>query len=299
MREKSEMKSHLAANMCKIDQMVPSRTVESEPENVLNTLSPGRHTRWILPHELETPNRPTSSGLQSPIGAPVQFGPTPMTREYSTLPPGSIPPAQWGDVYGRAGDDGCELFGALPEGDEPEVLLQVQQAVQHPDELNDAEVPPPPPPPPPVPHANAAPSTVTYPVQWTPLHTRPKAAGGGGPPVGPPDNGSGGSSQGNGHQGGQHGGSSSGGGAGSGGGRPPPPGGAGSGGGTGPGGGRPPPSGGGHGGGSSAPGGTPPQPTEEPVIQEALHLPLQVYRNLNVIQIHGVHSIDPENRSQS
>ena len=38
---------------------------------------------------------------------------------------------------------------------------------------------------------------------------------------------------------------------------------------------------------------------EEPVIQEALHLPLQVHRNLNVIQIHGVHSIDPGNRYQS
>ena len=141
MREKSEMKAHLAANMCKIDQTVPSRTVESEPENVLNTLSPGRSTRWILPHELETPNRPTSSGLQSPIGAPVQFGPSPMTREYSALPPSSIPPAQWGDVYGRAGDDGCELFGAMPEEEEPEGLPQLQQVVQHPDELDDANFP--------------------------------------------------------------------------------------------------------------------------------------------------------------
>ena len=41
MKEKSEMKSHLAANMCRIDHTVPSRTVESEPANVLNTLSPG------------------------------------------------------------------------------------------------------------------------------------------------------------------------------------------------------------------------------------------------------------------
>ena len=73
MKEKSEMQSHLAANMCKID---------SESENVLNTLSPGRTSRWILPEELETPNRPTSSGLQSPAGAPVQFGPSPQTREY-------------------------------------------------------------------------------------------------------------------------------------------------------------------------------------------------------------------------
>ena len=82
MKERSEMKSHLAADMCRIEQTVPSRTVEAEPDNVLNTLSPGRSQRWILPHELETPNRPTSSGLQSPVGAPIQLGPSPMTREY-------------------------------------------------------------------------------------------------------------------------------------------------------------------------------------------------------------------------
>ena len=66
------MQSHLA-NMCKIEQSVPSRSVESEPENVLSTLSPGRRSRWILPEDLETPNRPTSSGLQSPLGVPVQL----------------------------------------------------------------------------------------------------------------------------------------------------------------------------------------------------------------------------------
>ena len=80
MKEKSEMKSHLAANMCKVDHIMPSRTVESEPESVLNTLSPGRSTRWILPTELETPNRPTSSGMQSPVGAPVQLGPSPADK---------------------------------------------------------------------------------------------------------------------------------------------------------------------------------------------------------------------------
>ena len=90
----------------------------------------------------QTPDRPTSSGLQSPIGAPVQLGPSPQTREYSTPPPSNIPPAQWGDVYGRAGDDGCELFGALPEGDEPEAPLYQQQAVQQPNELDDADFPP-------------------------------------------------------------------------------------------------------------------------------------------------------------
>ena len=267
MKEKSEMKSHLAANMCKIDQTLPSRTVESEPENVLNTLSPGRSARWILPEELETPNRPTSSGLQSPVGPPVQLGPSPLTREYSAPPPVHVPPAQWGDVYGRAADDGCELFGALPEGEEPDAPECPPHAVQQPDELNDAHspfappqqaqlvaarcvngtllrpgqaeedspstacrqsevcapggvplgrgvpgqqhspgglrgrnivppVPPPPPPPPPVPHASAVPGAVTYPMQWTPLHTRPKTAGGGGPPGGPPNPGDGISSQG-------------------------------------------------------------------------------------------------------
>ena len=100
MRERSEMKSHLAANMCRIEQTVPSRTVEAGPDNTLNTLSPGRNSRWILPHELETPNRPTSSGLQSPVGVPVQLGPSPMTRAYSATPPGNVPPAQWGEFYG-------------------------------------------------------------------------------------------------------------------------------------------------------------------------------------------------------
>ena len=39
MQEKSEMQSHLAANMRKLEHSVPSRSVESEPENVLNTIS--------------------------------------------------------------------------------------------------------------------------------------------------------------------------------------------------------------------------------------------------------------------
>ena len=80
MREKSEMQSHLAANMCKLEHTVPSRSVESEPENVLNARSPGRCFGWIHPEELETPNKPTSSGLQSPVGIPIQLGPSPQTR---------------------------------------------------------------------------------------------------------------------------------------------------------------------------------------------------------------------------
>ena len=314
MKEKSEMKSHLAANMCKIEHTVPSRTVDSEPENVLNTLSPGiyRSARWILPHELETPNRPTSSGLQSPAGAPVQFGPSPQTREYAPPPPCFIPPAQWGDVHGRAGDEDCELFGGMLIGDDQDLQPDPLQAVQQTDESGNAEiplfqlsqqpmtaarcingnlvrpdntdeeppstacrqstvmapggvplgrgppgyqqspgglqgrsVPPPPPPPAPVAHAPAAYNAATYPREWTPLNTRPKAAGAGGQPNGPPNDPGGSSGPGANGQPGQGGNPYSGGGAagsnGSGGGAPPPP--------------------GGQPGGSAPPGNTPPQQT--------------------------------------
>ena len=123
MREESEMQSHLAANVRKLEHSVPSRSVESEPENVLNTRSPGRCSRWILPDELETPNRPTSSGLQSPIGAPVQLGPSPETREYSHPSPRCTPLAQWGDMHARdQGDEECELFGEVPTGHEANVM---------------------------------------------------------------------------------------------------------------------------------------------------------------------------------
>ena len=50
MRAKSEMQSHLATNMCRLE--TPSRTVESEPVSVLNTCSPGRPHSWILPSEM-------------------------------------------------------------------------------------------------------------------------------------------------------------------------------------------------------------------------------------------------------
>ena len=124
------MKSHMAANMCKLEQLTPSRTVDSEPENILNTLSPGRNSRWLLPDELETPNRPTSSGLQSPAGAPVQFGPSPQTREYVRPPPCCVPPAQWGDLSGRGGDEECELFGGVLPGEEQEIPADPFQAVE-------------------------------------------------------------------------------------------------------------------------------------------------------------------------
>ena len=130
------MKTCLAANMCKIEQTVPSRTVDAEPENTLNTLSPGRSSRWILPHELETPNKPTSSGLQSPVGVPVQLGPSPMTQEYTTTPSRNVPPAQWGEFYSRASNDGCELFGAVPDGDDSEELCP-QAVVREHDRMHD------------------------------------------------------------------------------------------------------------------------------------------------------------------
>ena len=63
-----------------------------------------------------------------------------MTREYSATPPGHIPPAQWGDFYGRAGDDGRELFGAVPDGGDFEELCP-QATVHQPDELHDAHSP--------------------------------------------------------------------------------------------------------------------------------------------------------------
>ena len=52
MREKSEMQSHFAAHMCKIEHAIPTQNVESEPENVLNARSPGRCSSWILPSEM-------------------------------------------------------------------------------------------------------------------------------------------------------------------------------------------------------------------------------------------------------
>ena len=140
MKEKSEMQSHLAANMCRIEQSVPSRSVESELENVLNTRSPGRSTRWILPAELETPNRPTSSGLQSPVGLPVQLGPSPSTQEYVQQAPCGVPPAQWGDLHAREGDDGCELLGNMPEADDLDFLAAPAQNAEQQDELENAEV---------------------------------------------------------------------------------------------------------------------------------------------------------------
>ena len=52
MREKSEVKSALSAHMCRLES--PSRSVETEPENFLNTASPGKSSSWIRPSEMMT-----------------------------------------------------------------------------------------------------------------------------------------------------------------------------------------------------------------------------------------------------
>ena len=125
MREKSEMQSALSAQVCRLEP--PSRSVESEPENVLNTASPGRGSAWILLHEImQTPDRPTTGGLQTPMGVPVQFGPSPATQQYSRRSDLTIPPAQWGNHdAGEDGEEECELFRDLPpaEGDPVQDLL--------------------------------------------------------------------------------------------------------------------------------------------------------------------------------
>ena len=104
------MQAAMSAQMCRLES--PSLTVESEPDNVLNTASPGRRHSWILPSEMmRTPDRPTTGGLQTPTGAPVQLGPCPVTQQYSRRSDLSIPPAQWGNQDGRdEGEEECELF---------------------------------------------------------------------------------------------------------------------------------------------------------------------------------------------
>ena len=94
-REKSEVQAALSAKMCRLEQ--PSLTAQAEPENVLNTASPSRCSSWILPSELMTLARPTTGGIQTPTGPPVQYGPNPITQQYSRADDLSVPPAQWGD----------------------------------------------------------------------------------------------------------------------------------------------------------------------------------------------------------
>ena len=243
MREKSEMQSHLSAHMCKLEHTSPSGSLESEPDNVLNTASPSRSSAWILRSKMATPDRPTSSGLQSPSGAPMQFGPNPQTQEYSRPSPCCVSPARWGNHYAReSGEEECELFGVVPPDQEENPLGVPAECEAHQDELYNASspsvsnsmasnlagprcidgqlvrptppsdaspstacqastvcapggvplgkappgfgsptgivpsrrIPPPPPPPAPVQPSNATVHPLPYPVQCTPLHTKPR-----------------------------------------------------------------------------------------------------------------------------
>ena len=54
--------------------------------------------------------------------------------------PCGIPPAQRGDPRARDGDDGCELFGDLPEGDDLECMGASVQGAGQRDELENAGV---------------------------------------------------------------------------------------------------------------------------------------------------------------
>ena len=71
MPEKSEVRANLSARMYSRES--PNLTVETAPENVLNTACPGRLPSWILPTELMTLMRPTTRGVQSPAGPPVAY----------------------------------------------------------------------------------------------------------------------------------------------------------------------------------------------------------------------------------
>ena len=120
------MRERVGDEVTPSSQHVQNRTDRSKQNSRVRNLrvfsillSPGRSTRWILPsEELETPNRPTSSGLQSPAGSSSSTRSKSYSRENTAQPrPGHIfHQLKWGDVYGRAGDDGCELFGAHTEG---------------------------------------------------------------------------------------------------------------------------------------------------------------------------------------
>ena len=107
MREKSEMKAALSANMCRLEQSSP--TDEAVPHNLLNTASPGRRSTWILPSEVMTPMRPTTGGLRTPEGEPVRYGPSPMTQQYNRQGDMSVPRAQWGDRSLRSPEDGSDV----------------------------------------------------------------------------------------------------------------------------------------------------------------------------------------------
>ena len=73
------------------------------------------------------------------MGIPRQFGPSPPTQEYVHVAPCAIPPAQWGNLSAHEGDDGCELFGQLPEGEDLECRGDSEPCAGQQDELAYAE----------------------------------------------------------------------------------------------------------------------------------------------------------------
>ena len=91
---------------------------------------------------MSTPDRPTTGGLQSPVGVPVQLGPSPLTQEYCRR----SPYLQWGNHDAREdGEEECELFRDVPrvEGDPTQDVFDLEHGVEHQDELNIAAVPSP------------------------------------------------------------------------------------------------------------------------------------------------------------
>ena len=152
MHEKSETQAALSAKMRRLEQL--SLTVEAEPENVLNTASPGRRSSWVLASELMTPARRTTGGMQTPNGPPVQLGPSPVTQQYSRLRALSVPPEQWGDRELRAADNDdddddeeeeCELFGEPVQsgGEQSGDAIEQDLFQEHQDELQIARSPQP------------------------------------------------------------------------------------------------------------------------------------------------------------
>ena len=59
---------------------------------------------------MTTPMRLTTGGLRAPEGEPVQYGPSPVTKQYSRQGKMSGPPAQWGDRSLPSHEDGNDGF---------------------------------------------------------------------------------------------------------------------------------------------------------------------------------------------
>ena len=244
---------------------MPSRTVESEPENVLNTLSPGRNSRWILPEELETPNRPT--GRQPHLVYNHRLAHrsnwVQVRSHENTVFPLQVIHHQLNGEMSMVEPEMMDVnYLVLYRMVKNQVPVCPKQAVQQQDELNDAHSPFAPPQQEPLLAAPCVNGTLVRPVPSD--EESPSTACRQSEVCAP-----GGVQLGRGVPGVQHSP-----GAGSGGGGPPPP-----------------------GGGQKEEVQRRGEPRhshqeEEQAIQDLLHLHLQVFHNLHVRQIHGVHLID-------